>query len=238
MDIQETAWKLYAELRSEIREAQNQRVDLLKAKMTFTGVFIATIGTLARSKIDLNIPLEITYIPAFIATLFDLLIHSCSRKIYHIAQYLRQEVEPILTKGWNNNVEFTLWETYEHDQKLIYDQEITKKYFSKKKTKNEDVDTPRPRKSKNPRVTAFVILRQPARMGLIGSTFVVFIPTVYILFLVIHKLFIGRINVQDEVNGLTVSFPCFVQFVVLIILIILIGWDVWDFVYQYKRARD
>ncbi|MEM8642210.1 MAG: hypothetical protein AAGG51_25860 [Cyanobacteria bacterium P01_G01_bin.54] len=232
MDINKLAWELYLDLRSEIKDAQYQRVELIKSKMTFAAFFVTAIGTLvAALNNNSSIPVEIFYVPVFIVTIFDLLIHNCNRKIYQIAQYMR-DLECCILSNTEHHPKFKFWECYSREMRKKHDDRIHEEVFHGF-LKPHDYSPKGWLKKVNYPVAILVILRSPARIGQIGSTIVVLVPTICILIAAIEN----RIKDIPDINGFNIFFSAPIQIFILAVLLILTIGNIWDFMYQYKRAR-
>ena len=100
-------WELFLELRKELIESQKIRAQVIGFKITFV---TASVGLIATKIQDLDSILFV--IPAFASFFFDFLIYSYSFSIKRIGSYVRDYVEPALTKHGHMPADFVQWQNY------------------------------------------------------------------------------------------------------------------------------
>ena len=104
-ETSDLAWKMVCELRSEIREAQKIKTQVIGFKIAFV---TATFGFVFGAKGDPNERLLL--LPAFASVFFDYLIVSFSFSIKRIGFYCREYLEPKLRMSTNWPDDEPLWE--------------------------------------------------------------------------------------------------------------------------------
>ena len=100
-------WDLFVELRKELIESQKIRAQVIGFKITFVTAAVGLIGT----KIQ-DIDPILFVIPAFASIFFDFLIYSYSFSIKRIGSYVRDYVEPALTKHGHMPADFVQWQDF------------------------------------------------------------------------------------------------------------------------------
>jgi hypothetical protein len=105
----ELALKIFEELRKEMVSSQRIRTQIIGFKIAFAsatlGLILANFG---------KVPNLIFLIPAFASVFFDLIIVSYGFGIKRIAQYMQNNIEPVLSgySQWKNE----MWEEYINNQ--------------------------------------------------------------------------------------------------------------------------
>jgi len=100
-------WELFVELRKELLEAQKIRAQVLGFKFAFItaamGFIVAKMETIDKS---------ILVLPAFAAIFFDFIVCSYSFSIKRIGFYVREYIEPVLTRELDVPKNFVMWQKF------------------------------------------------------------------------------------------------------------------------------
>lgn len=98
------AWNMIADLRTEVREAQKIRTQMIGIKITFV---TASFGFIFGSRFPIY---ELLFVPAFASIFFDYLIVSYGISIKRIGYYCRTYLEPKLRTHVDWPKEHPFWE--------------------------------------------------------------------------------------------------------------------------------